>query len=63
MDNRPYLTKTLFAISLGMSIRTLQRRAQDINFTFSKGMISPFEQDKFKEKLEEWERNGRSRND
>jgi hypothetical protein len=56
MDSPKYMTKIIFAESLGISIRGLYRLAEKIQHKFPHGLLSPYEQGIFKKKVKKWER-------
>lgn len=53
--NTKHLSKQEFAHSLGMSIRTFQRRMKEININLPRGLLSPTLQEFIRQKLEELE--------
>ena len=50
-----YITQTEFAESLGISLRTLERREIEINYILPKGRLSLEVREGFMKKLREWE--------
>jgi hypothetical protein len=49
------MTKLQFSISIGMGIRTMQRRLKEMNYKTKAGLLSPEEQAEILKVLREWE--------